>query len=121
MNEHLDERDRAILAERQAAWNERTGPRVGDFVRFPDGSMARFTHDWGESIQISCTKYGGSFYLGHGYASYSGGLEPGIKKEFLVETNETEIGRFWFFHRDWAEAHNGVNVDLGCRVYEVKS
>jgi hypothetical protein len=113
---NLDEKDTKILAERGAAFNNHKGPRVGDFVRMLDGSVQRFSHDWGKDIQ---TTDGGSFYLGYsGLASMSGGLNPAIMKETLEETDETMVGTFWFFRHDQARAHNGVDVRIMCRVYK---
>jgi hypothetical protein len=78
---NLDEKDTAILAEREAAFNNHKGPRVGDFVRMLDYSIQRFSYDWGKDIQ---TTNGGSFYLdSNGLASFSGGLNPAIMKDTL--------------------------------------
>lgn len=115
----LDERDQAILAERVAEIDRREGPRVGDFVRYADGVEHRVSHVWGDEADDTIqTSYGGSFYLGHGYVSFSGGLEPGVKRETLTLTGERKDGRVWFFHHDYATAHNGVDARMAFRVYE---
>lgn len=111
----FDERDQAILDERVTAWNKRTGPRVGDWIRFADGMVCQVSHLWPGSAQYT---YGGSFYLGDGYQSYSGGLESGIPLESLTLTDETKPGTVWFFHHDFHTGHNGVNATVECRVYE---
>jgi len=49
----FDEKDRAIRDARIAMWSERTGPRVGDFVVMSEGDVRRFTHDWGDDIQVT--------------------------------------------------------------------
>lgn len=114
MSPEFDERDAFILAGRQVELDGRQGPRVGDWIEFADGMVARISHDWGDSVQYS---YGGSFYLGDGYASYSGGLEPGIPVDSLTPTDEVRPGPVWFFHHDQARAHNGVNTAANFRVY----
>jgi hypothetical protein len=49
-----DERDAAIAHELEAAFNEDIGPRVGDYVKMPDGTLERFSHNWwGETLQSS--------------------------------------------------------------------
>lgn len=111
----FDDTDKEILERREALFNARSGPRVGDFVRFPDGTVDRFSHDWGETIQ---TTKGGSFYLGNGYMSFSGGLDPAIDKADLRPTYEMRGGSCWFFHHNYHAAHNGVDVTIPCRVYE---
>lgn len=124
----FDARDAEILAERIKAWDQRPGPRVGDFVRKVDGSLHRFTHHWGDGLQITWsenarkgadTYHCGSFYLGHGYVEFSGGLDPAIPVDKLVRTDEVRLGRFWFFHHNWTRAHNGVHCDAPCRVWQV--
>jgi hypothetical protein len=111
-----DNVDNGIALERLNAYNRDQSPRVGDYVIMPTGEYQRFSYKWDDIIQ---TCYGGSFYLGHGYASMSGSLEPGIKLDKLVLTNEKKTGSFWFFHHDWQCAHNGVGVKTELRVYKV--
>lgn len=116
MRPQFDERDQAILDQRVSQWNERKGPRVGDFVRFTDGSLHRFTYDWHDGLQTAPAG-SGSYYLGSNFMSYSGSLDPRIGNEDLRPTNETMEGRAWFFHHDWAEADNAVYVNVPCRVF----
>jgi hypothetical protein len=123
MRPEFDARDAGILAEREQLFNQNQGPRVGDFLRVPDGVL-RFTHDWGDSIQTTVGAkhpcYGdGSFYLSDGYASFSGSLDPAIDKTKLRDTGETLEGSFWFFHHNQACAENGVYFKLPCRVFEM--
>ncbi len=115
----FDDRDCAILAKREAAWNSKPGPRVGDFVIMPDGALRRFTYNWGDGLQTTWGEEAGSFYLDNGFASYSGGLEPSIPNERIEDTGETRPGLFWFFHHDEARAHNGVSFTIACRVFKV--
>ncbi len=116
----LDVRDVEILEARRIARDARDGPRVGDWIAMPDGSDHRITHDWGDHVQTGRGDCG-SFYLGAHGASYSGSLDPGVPKSRLRSTPETRDGRFWFFHHDWHQAHNGVECRLPCRVFRLAS
>jgi len=107
-------KDHAILSDRVAAYDRYQGPRVGDFIRFSDGIVHQFSHDWDDSIQ---TTKGGSFYLGTHYLSFSGALEPAISKEKLSLTPEMALGRVWFFHHDYRQAHSAVYASVPFRVY----
>jgi hypothetical protein len=118
---HLDERNAEILNNRIAALDQINGPRVGDFVLMLDGTLRRFTHDWGEDIQT--TLFGQedwqrcqSFYLGEGYVNYSGGLDSAIRKDHLHLTG-TKKGNFWFFKDDIWGAGRGISVSAPCRIY----
>ena len=111
-----DFKDQAIAELRINAWNKDKDPRVGDFVIMPDGKYERFSYNWGDGLQ---TSPGGSFYLGTGYASFSGGLNPSVPNEKIQKTDEKKIGIFWFFHHDYMTAANSVGVHAECRVYRV--
>lgn len=116
----FDEKDQAILDERKAARDQIEGPRIGDFVKFADGTYKRFTHDWGTDIQTTSGTNPGdtSFYLGRmGYASFSGSLDPALPKDKMTLTDEVKEGGFWFFHHDYHTGHNGVYFRTACRVY----
>jgi len=122
MRPEFDAVDAEILKQRELFFNEVQGPRVGDFLRVPEGFL-RFTHDWGDTIQTTLRAdhpcYGDtSFYLSNGCASFSGSLDSGIAKESLHDTGEKKDGSFWFFHHDSAQAHNGVHFKIACRVFE---
>lgn len=112
-----------LLDNRTTLRDGQTGPRVGDYVLFPDDMprdglyeryIERISHDWGDGVQ---TSPGGSWYLGDGFASFSGSLNSTIPKARLEDTGETKLGSFWFFKGDYARAHNGVDVMASCRVY----
>lgn len=113
----FDERDQMLLEKKIAAREKICGPRLGDFVKFPNGIIERFSHDWGDSIQTSPIKYC-SFYLGNGEASFSGSLNPGIPKSSLKLTEEVVEGEFWFFHHDSPGAGRGVYCTVPCRMFE---
>lgn len=125
MRPEFDSRDADILAGRIAEWNKIDGPRVGDYVRMLDGSLRRFTHDWGDEIQTTCgdqhpCRENQSFHFGNGYMSFSGSLDPSIPKTTLDQTSEVIEGPAWFFHHDFMQAHSGVYCKVPCRVYQQK-
>ncbi len=116
----FDDRDAAILEQRTIAYDKRQGPRVGDFVIFADGVTRRVSYiwDWDSDDDTSVqTSDGGSYYLGDGYVSMSGGLYIGVPGKSLTLTDEVRDGRAWFFHHDYHTAHNGVDVSLPFRVF----
>lgn len=118
----FDERDAAILEARKVALDEIQAPRDGDYVRFADGVERRVSYvtpaDWAPECDSVQTSDGGSWYLGHGYTSFSGGLFDGVPHSSLTLTNETKPGSCWFFHHDYATADNGVDVEIPFRVYQ---
>jgi len=112
------EKNQKILKERMKALNKIKGPRVGDFCIHPDGRLDRITHDWGDSLQVGghgC----GSYYLGMGYLSYSGSLDPAIPINRFVDTGETREGEIWFFNDGYVTAHNGVYYSAPFRVFKI--
>jgi hypothetical protein len=122
MRPQFDEHDAEILSNREAAFNRIHGPRVGDFLKMPEGFL-RFTHDWSDKIQTTVRAkhpcYGdASFYLSDGYASFSGSLDPAIDKASLRDTGEKMLGSFWFFHHDCVGAGRGVHFTINCPIFE---
>jgi hypothetical protein len=83
----------------------------------PGGELERFSHDWGDGLQ---TSPGGSWYMGEGYVSFSGGLNPTIPIERIERTEETRDGCFWLFHHNFWGTGRGVDFRAPCRVYRVK-
>lgn len=117
----LDERDRQIIWERRHSIELTEGPRVGDWVEFADGITRRVSHvwseaDWGATAGVQ-TSDGGSFYLGNGYVSFSGGLYRSVGMRTLSDTGAVRPGSAWIFHHDWARAGGGVDVTIPFRVY----
>lgn len=109
-----------IFLRRQKKFNQRQGPRVGDWVREPNGRLTRITHVWPDHVQIGGAKYG-QFYLGEGgYISYSGSLEDGFEVERLKNAGYKRNGRIWFFKNDYRTADNAVDYMMMFRVYDVK-
>jgi hypothetical protein len=111
----FDTRDQDILDNIMIAREKITRPRIGDYVRFLNGKIERFSHDWDDSLQTSPC---GSFFLySGGNASFSGGLNPAIPVESLTLTEEIKDGEHWFFHHNSAGAGRGVYFKIPCRVY----
>lgn len=124
VREHDDAKNREILASRVKAFDQRLGPRVGDWIYFADGAKRRITHIWHheddtpEGAQTTPgTGDAGSFYFDHAYCSYSGGLETSTPCDKLTLTTEKRDGLVWFFHHDHHCAHNAVQALISFRVY----
>ena len=118
-NAHLDDQDAVILRDRSIALGRLQGVRVGDFIRMKDGSERRITYHWGERVQTTDHGKAGSFYLGDGYISFSGGLDSAIPLDRVRLIHHIgRLGRVWFFHHDQWRAHNRVDGWLDFRVYE---
>lgn len=119
MNRQLDERDAAILAERVGSLAEITTPKVGDWVRFADGKLRRISHvwDWDDGNPLAQTSDSGSYHLGDGYISMSGGLYPPVPTSTLTATDERRMGYVWFFHHNRSQAHNGVTTAISFPVW----
>jgi hypothetical protein len=128
-NVELDEQDQAILDRRVKLYNQKEGPRVGDFVMLKgEDKPRRFICEAGtEHLQVTDKGAGGSFYLGEhdwtedkasvGYIRGSGACGPGILKTKLLNSGQTRTGRVWFFSHDISEKDNGVDVDILFRVF----
>ncbi|WP_409562190.1 hypothetical protein RLW55_01310 [Hyphomicrobium sp. B1] len=114
----LDDRDEDILFERVTRRAHIKGPRVGDFCIMKTGETRRFTHDWGDALQVTVRDQAGSFYFAStGNLDYSGSLDPAIRKTNLEECEGLREGAVWFFHHNEHRAHNGVAAMIPCRVY----
>jgi hypothetical protein len=115
-----DQRDYAFVLKCFEELEKINGPRVGDYCILPNGEYRRFAYDWGEDIQITGSYGDGSFYLGKGYVSMSGGLDPAIPKTCLTLTEEKKKGYYWTFHHNFHFAHNGIGIMALCRVYKAE-
>lgn len=112
-----------LLQIKLAKFNARQGPRTGDFLRLPEihpklGRYTRLTHDWGDTQQTG--GMGGSYYLGNGWLSYSGGLDPGIKTADITPQIDEKPGSLWFFDKDISGAGRGVNYTAPMRVFGIR-
>lgn len=125
ISERAHEKNLDLIAIRTKLFTESEDVRVGEFLMV-DGGFRRFTHDWDHSIQTSdyVTQHGktGSFHMGkRGGVSYSGGLQPMIRKDAMEYTGEKMLGEFWMFNEDYATGHNGINFMCECRIYKMKA
>lgn len=115
----LDDRDREIIAERMAKYNQVSGPRVGDWVTFADGGTHRIGEMWpaGDDDTRMQLARGGTFYLGGAYASYGGSFYGTFLGSTVTLTGGTRDGAVWIFHHDMRGAGNDVSVATPFRVY----
>jgi hypothetical protein len=119
----FDDRDQGILAARMASYDTIQGPRVGDFIRFTDGVLVRVSHVWEDGkVQTTDGRFGARFYLGDvsdrgAYISFSGGLDEGVWKNTLTQTEETMEGSVWFFHHGFTGGGRGVDTKATFRVF----
>ena len=97
---------------------KKEGPRVGDWLIKDDGTFTRFTHDWCDSIQVGGE--GGSFHLSEYGCSYSGSLDPSVKKDQMELTEVEKLGRVWIWDLGLAGASRGVYYEIPFRVYRMK-
>ena len=117
----ISDKDLNILKTRIKEYDRIKDARVGDFFITSEDHYVRFTHAWDDHIQTSESEKSGSFYLGNGYISYSGGLDPGFKYSEIVDTGQIKKGWIWFFHDGWQLAHCGVHFNIDFRVFKIIS
>ena len=110
------DKNELILNKRTKEYNKYKGARVGDFLIYKK-QFLRFSHDWKDSLQVSKS---GSFYLGDGYISFSGSLNPGIDKKYLINTGKYKKGSVWFFDLNISGAGRGKTFFIPLRVYKIK-
>ena len=133
----IDERDALIVAARAETYETIHGPRVGDFVVFADGVTRRISHVWAADcyddgiarLQTSDLPGGdepwfsGTYYLGDGYVSFSGGLHDAVKADTLTETDPGPgesygtPGTIWIFHHDHWGAGRAVTRSMLFRAF----
>lgn len=118
-NSHLDDTDAGILERTRSAWVNkiRVRPSSGDFLKQTDGHTVRFCAAQSTYAQTT-TALEHSYYIGvFGDVSYSGGLDPGLDYDRIALSNETMLGRFWFFHHGRGGAGRRIDVFLPCPVW----
>lgn len=123
-NDKLKEVNDNILKARLEQFNLIPGARLGDFIKLPSETgdfYTRITHIWeGDNMLQTGGSAGNAYYLGNGYLSYSGGLDPGLKADDLIPTDEKKQGLIWFFSNNESRAHNGVEYSIEFRVFTIK-
>jgi len=110
-----------IVAKAMKARQDGNGkPRVGDWVRFADGTEGRIScRHWSPDVQWS---WGGSFHLyDSGNFDFSGSLEPSFPLSNLEPTSEVKDGLIWIFNRGHAEANAGVYFQVPLAVWKCVS
>lgn len=114
--------DAELARQRLNALNTRNGPRVGDFVWFPDADKPRrFACDLSDGSMQTTHKQSNdsSFHITRGgYCNFSGSLDSPIWLDQCHDTGNKLLGRVWFFSRSLSGAHRDVNIRLPFRVYE---
>jgi len=121
MDAAIESQNQAILARRQKALLEREGIEQGDFVIRHDGTICRVAHNWGDLVQLTGSRYSGSFYLGeYGVVEYSGGLEPGVSADLIEETFDFMEGDCWFFSQDIPRGGNAHYTRAQFKVFRLK-
>ena len=122
VNARIATKNAEILAERTVVYDKIEGPRVGDYMDFPDGKSFRIAHDWGDQVQpATCSGDTGSFYFSEGSMSYSGGLTPPILTSRLEATDRYRSGCLWFFSENITGAGRGAHFRAQFRVFRVIS
>ena len=118
----FDARDAELHAQGLAIWTTIEGPRVGDFVQLPCGTVARISLLTGHQFQISEPRFGASYYWAWWYCSYSGGHKPILFDRTGLEfTGGMQAGDAWVFHHDQPGANRGVSCSIPCRVYRLNA
>lgn len=115
-NQEPDQHDYSLaLAWARVRIQQSQEIQAGDVVRLKDGTLRRVAHVWPDGYQPTGFYYG-SFALGNGYASYSGGLDP--LEPFPTPTEETMPVEFWFPHHNRLKAGSGVRCKIPVRVWQ---
>lgn len=111
-----------LLKEREKRFNEKSGPRVGDYVLLPNGKYDRFTQEYENKdwIQAGGSSESSFYFFPSGGLTYSGTLNEGYPRKDLILTSETKDGKCWFFDRDRGAANNGVYFRSTFRVFRLK-
>ena len=115
----FDDRDEDLRQQGIVFWNQKTSPRVGDFVEFPDGTLTRIAVLYSDRFQITTPPTGGSFYFAWWYCSHSGGCGEAFPLSDLEYTGQLREGPVWFFHHNVVGAHRGVTCTIPCRIYRL--
>lgn len=112
----FDAMDARILREAIAELDKVEGPRLGDFVKFQDGSINRISVNRHRN-EVQTTQHG-SFFLGKGgFMEFSGACGAPIARERLTPLSETLEGDVWTFHHGYVVAGGRVDGKVPFRVY----
>lgn len=120
----MKEINEAILAMRQKLLDSKKGPKVGDYIIMQDGTTQRFSHNWDEDGLQTSGEREGRFYLGNGYCSFSGSLNPTVRLYRIAPQRDAYLrqerreGPVWFFDEDYARAGGGVDCMAVFNVWQ---
>lgn len=96
-------------------------PLVGDLVQWPNNTIRRISHVWGNSLQTSFSGAGSFFVYGNGYVSFSGSLQPDVLADFFKPTDVIqEANGFWFFSHNIAGPGRGISCKLPTRLWKLE-
>lgn len=128
---YLDAKDRPedgdskFVRESMSIRDLQEGPRIGDFVRFPDGAIHRLARER-EGVEGSyqtAEPESGAFYLGGPdtlfFSCGSLSLGPFVTARGLKLTEEARDGAVWTFHNQDASPGNRVDFQVPFRVFDV--
>lgn len=116
----FDRRDAEIVERRRQAYNNLTGVVVGDYVRFPCGTLRRVGYVWDEGAHqdVQTTDIGNFHLLDSGRCSFSGNLYNSIPADRLKPTEEKLPGKIWIFHHDCPGEGRAVTGYILFRVWQ---
>jgi len=115
----LDPLDAQIRNRLLHLWATRRAPHIGDFLRRPDGSLARIAAKTPRSFQLELAP--STYFFAGWYCSHSGGLSQEDVTGTLIDTGETIDAPAWFFHHDIAGPRRGVTCSIPCRIFRQPS
>lgn len=117
MRPRFDDRDARIVAERCAKWEQRDGPRVGDFCQLKDGSLRRVAETYGDVLQLADQAREGHFYLGEQSMRFAGRFGEAMPTGSFMRMPFSRKGRCWIYHHNRPEKSDPVDTEVNCRVY----
>ena len=110
-------KDFDFIHEFLGLYEQRSGPRVGDFLQVMPDRYTRLTHVWGAVLYTGSLV--DSYYLGKGYITYSGSCGRGYEKKQVMPTTQTMEGRIWTFSNHWQGAGRGIHLTVPLRVFKL--
>lgn len=114
-----DKKNISIVKKYYNSYAKCRGPRVGDFILFPNKEHKRITHIW-EDGTLQTNDGTGSFAMDNGYISYSGSLNHGVDIKNIKKTNKTKRGVVWIPHHGFLCAGCAVHYNIHFRVFKSK-
>lgn len=113
----LDATAAGILREAVASLDEIPGPRLGDFVRFEDGSLKRITVWRDGHMQAGAPENAGFFLWRGGFTEVVGFCGDQIDPARLQRLDESMDGKVWTFRNGDVQPGGRVDTKVPFRVY----